>query len=206
LCVNTMNDGVEDWKPVFEEAADMEEIYQAFIQCAFEAQLGSEKFKQTKKSLAKVERVLSDIVGFNLSLLNENFSGSTESTPMPSIVAEATKEVLIATGLFASPTLDFRLYSIDGREKLKYVEGERWTSIKLGSSPNFFVPLSIESFTNEVGFDWILDFKKCLGLEAAKYVLSTVNTQAVHLKNEKLVLVYNRQDKLVSAFTYIIQK
>ena len=146
---------------------------------------------------------LSEIISFNLSLLNDDSEGYKAPNPLPSVIKAAEIDVFKSSSPFGTPSEDTEVYSLDGRESITYTDSDHWTSIKQGSSKNYFIQIDLDALEIVEDFDWLWHYDKCLELNAEMSLFFTSNTRSIHLINEKLVLVFDTDDHLKSIFTYI---
>ena len=204
-CVVAFDDENADWKVLFSESENMGPLYDAFVHCAYDCHFNNDaQFKKTKKLLSKTESEdFSQIISFNLSLLNGDSEGYRATNKLPSVIKEAEKDVLTSSSPFGTANTDTEVYSLDGRERITYTDSDHWTSIKQGSSKNYFIQIDLDALEIAKDFDWLWHYDKCLELNAEMSLFFTSNTRSIHLINEKLVIVFDTDDHLKSIFTYI---
>lgn len=204
-CVVAFNDENDDWKVIFSESENMGPVYDAFVHCAYDYHfINDTQFKKSKKLLSKTDSEdVSQIISFNLSLLNGDSEEYIAPNKLPSVIKEAEKDVLTSSSPSRTPDEDSEVYSLDGRERIKYTDSDNWTCIKQGSSKNYFIQIDLDALGIEKEFDWLWHYDKCLDLNAEMSLFFTVNTISIHLINEKLVLVFDTDNNLKSVFTYI---
>jgi len=135
--------------------------------------------------------------------LNGDSEGYRATNKLPRVIKEAEKDVLTSSSPFGTPSEDTEVYSLDGRERITYTDSDNWTSIKQGSSKNYFIQIDLDALGIEKEFDWLWNYDKCLDVNAEMSLFFTVNTRSIHLINEKLVLVFDANNHLKSIFTYI---
>ena len=204
-CVLAFNEENDDWKVIFHESENMGPVYDAFVHCAYDSHFNNDtQFKTSKKLLSKIDSEgLTQIISFNLSLLNGDSEGYRAPNKLPRVIKEAEKDVLTSSSPFGTPSEETEVYSLDGRERLSYTNSPKWTSIKQGASKNYFIKINLDTLEIEEEFDWLWHYDKCLELNAEMSLFFTVNTSSIHLINEKLVLVFDSSNNLKSIFTYI---
>jgi hypothetical protein len=204
-CVVAFNDENADWKVLFSESENMGPLYDAFVHCAYDCHFNNDaQFKKTKKLLSKTESEdFSQIISFNLSLLNGDSEGYRATNKLPRVIKEAEKDVITSLSPFGTAYTNADVYSLDGRERITYTHSDNWTSIKQGASKNYFIQIDLEALKIEKGFDWLWHYDKCLDVNAEMSLFFTSNTISIHLINEKLVLVFDANNHLKSIFTYI---
>ena len=146
---------------------------------------------------------LSEIISFNLSLLNDDSEPYIAPNKLPSVIKEAVKEVITTSSPFGASSEATEVYSLDGSERLTFTRSKNWTSINPGSSRNHLIEINLDAIGIGEEFDWMWNYDKCLALDAKMTLLFTANTRSIHLINEKSVLVFDADEHLKSLFTYI---
>ena len=203
-CAVAFDEKKSDWKFIFNEAENSGLIYDAFAHCAYEHFNNDNRFKTSKKLLSKMDvDDLSEIISFNLSLVNDDSEPYIALNKLPSVIKEAVKEGIRPSSPFGSSSSATEVYSLDGSERLTFTRSKNWTSINPGSSRNRLIEIDLDAIGIGEEFDWMWNYDKCLALEAKMTLLFTANTRSIHLINEKIVLVFDTVDHLKSIFTYI---
>jgi hypothetical protein len=203
-CAVAFDEKKSDWKFIFNEAENSGLIYDAFAHCAYEHFNNDNRFKTSKKLLSKMDvDDLSEIISFNLSLLNDDSEPYIAPNKLPSVIKEAVKEVITTSSPFGASSEATEVYSLDGSERLTFTRSKNWTSINPGSSRNHLIEIDLDAIGIGEEFDWMWNYDKCLALDAKMTLLFTANTRSIHLINEKSVLVFDADEHLKSLFTYI---